>query len=163
MIDTRFGRICRVRTRDGDARYACTDAKIRENRARIGSFKGKNGIRQKNAGRHGNGDILRSQESRPDWHRAGGRMFSQIDAFKLGGGFQPPFRVPKFPAGPFITDLNTRYGKTIAACIPARSEEHTSELQSLMRISYSVFCLKKKTKDHHNTTKQHQHHNTNTT
>src|SRR3546814_4351745 len=31
-----------------------------------------------------------------------------------------------------------------------RSEEHTSELQSLMRISYAVFCLKKKT---HNNTK----------
>src|SRR3546814_3111214 len=32
-----------------------------------------------------------------------------------------------------------------------RSEEHTSELQSLMRISYAVFCLKKKKKkiDHH--------------
>src|SRR3546814_5784947 len=29
---------------------------------------------------------------------------------------------------------------------PRRSEEHTSELQSLMRISYAVFCLKKKTK-----------------
>src|SRR3546814_8459078 len=28
---------------------------------------------------------------------------------------------------------------------PARSEEHTSELQSLIRISYAVFCLKKKT------------------
>src|SRR3546814_2051426 len=30
------------------------------------------------------------------------------------------------------------------ACSPVRSEEHTSELQSLMRISYAVFCLKKK-------------------
>src|SRR3546814_3318312 len=30
----------------------------------------------------------------------------------------------------------------------SRSEEHTSELQSLMRISYAVFCLKKKTKFH---------------
>src|SRR3546814_7598475 len=29
-----------------------------------------------------------------------------------------------------------------------RSEEHTSELQSLMRISYAVFCLKKKTQQH---------------
>src|SRR3546814_6118635 len=29
--------------------------------------------------------------------------------------------------------------------VVARSEEHTSELQSLMRISYAVFCLKKKT------------------
>src|SRR3546814_3721129 len=31
----------------------------------------------------------------------------------------------------------------------ARSEEHTSELQSLMRISYAVFCLKKKKKNHY--------------
>src|SRR3546814_1991019 len=31
-------------------------------------------------------------------------------------------------------------------CAPRRSEEHTSELQSLMRISYAVFCLKKKKK-----------------
>src|SRR3546814_3948991 len=31
------------------------------------------------------------------------------------------------------------------AVIDGRSEEHTSELQSLMRISYAVFCLKKKT------------------
>src|SRR3546814_3635722 len=32
-----------------------------------------------------------------------------------------------------------------------RSEEHTSELQSLMRISYAVFCLKKKTNKHSTT------------
>src|SRR3546814_9912194 len=32
----------------------------------------------------------------------------------------------------------------------ARSEEHTSELQSLMRISYAVFCLKKKKKENTN-------------
>src|SRR3546814_1878083 len=32
-----------------------------------------------------------------------------------------------------------------------RSEEHTSELQSLMRISYAVFCLKKKHKNNQNT------------
>src|SRR3546814_3854269 len=32
-----------------------------------------------------------------------------------------------------------------------RSEEHTSELQSLMRISYAVFCLKKKTTHHPST------------
>src|SRR3546814_4764186 len=34
-----------------------------------------------------------------------------------------------------------------AASIVRRSEEHTSELQSLMRISYAVFCLKKKTEN----------------
>src|SRR3546814_1736956 len=38
---------------------------------------------------------------------------------------------------------------------PNRSEEHTSELQSLMRISYAVFCLKQKK----NTTQMHQPHN----
>src|SRR3546814_10535889 len=36
---------------------------------------------------------------------------------------------------------------TVAVDQIARSEEHTSELQSLMRISYAVFCLKKQTKD----------------
>src|SRR3546814_9780532 len=34
-------------------------------------------------------------------------------------------------------------------CLNCRSEEHTSELQSLMRISYAVFCLKKKKKKNH--------------
>src|SRR3546814_4354641 len=42
-----------------------------------------------------------------------------------------------------------------------RSEEHTSELQSLMRISYAVFCLKKKKMNnvtlHNNTNPQHKH------
>src|SRR3546814_1556845 len=33
--------------------------------------------------------------------------------------------------------------------VPLRSEEHTSELQSLMRISYAVFCLKKKKTQKH--------------
>src|SRR3546814_9516792 len=38
----------------------------------------------------------------------------------------------------------------LCAALPAslRSEEHTSELQSLMRISYAVFCLKKKIRTH---------------
>src|SRR3546814_6120112 len=35
----------------------------------------------------------------------------------------------------------------VAAFAAQRSEEHTSELQSLMRISYAVFCLKKKNKN----------------
>src|SRR3546814_15079036 len=46
-------------------------------------------------------------------------------------------------------DLATAYAlqthdNAAKAAFPARSEEHTSELQSLMRISYAVFCLKKK-------------------
>src|SRR3546814_1005967 len=39
--------------------------------------------------------------------------------------------------------------------IKNRSEEHTSELQSLMRISYAVICLKKKKSKQYNDTQQH--------
>src|SRR3546814_5940026 len=44
--------------------------------------------------------------------------------------------------------VGLRLGKRVGAAghgLSPRSEEHTSELQSLMRISYAVFCLKKKT------------------
>src|SRR3546814_5286686 len=41
--------------------------------------------------------------------------------------------------------LESNFDETISL----RSEEHTSELQSLMRISYAVFCLKKKIKNNH--------------
>src|SRR3546814_10271491 len=61
---------------------------------------------------------------------------------------------PECPASPRYRDL-TRRKVTLrypARCYAGgggrkrRSEEHTSELQSLMRISYAVFCLKKKKK-----------------
>src|SRR3546814_6216103 len=47
--------------------------------------------------------------------------------------------------------------------ISGRSEEHTSELQSLMRISYAVFCLKKNTPTNHTTTTTTTQHTTPTT
>src|SRR3546814_1285863 len=40
--------------------------------------------------------------------------------------------------------IGARTGQSLPGFGPSRSEEHTSELQSLMRISYAVFCLKKK-------------------
>src|SRR3546814_10707913 len=75
----------------------------------------------------GGGRLVRARGtvalSRPAAGRAGGagpwRCSDRIET--------PPRRLP----GPSAAD--------------ARSEEHTSELQSLMRISYAVFCLKKKT------------------
>src|SRR3546814_9532897 len=42
------------------------------------------------------------------------------------------------------------------AVVGTRSEEHTSELQSLIRISYAVFCLKKKKTQHYTIETQHE-------
>src|SRR3546814_1941316 len=50
-------------------------------------------------------------------------------------------------ANPIGTNGRITSNASLAAslsAVTARSEEHTSELQSLMRISYAVFCLKKK-------------------
>src|SRR3546814_1567598 len=44
-----------------------------------------------------------------------------------------------------LPHFDQEYGAEGARLRDGRSEEHTSELQSLMRISYAVFCLKKKT------------------
>src|SRR3546814_1817800 len=49
----------------------------------------------------------------------------------------------------FTDSLNASIDKIIAGQ-NGRSEEHTSELQSLMRISYAVFCLKKKKNQNQN-------------
>src|SRR3546814_7440882 len=49
-----------------------------------------------------------------------------------------------FQLPPFGDVAHARYPARSVCRIPRRSEEHTSELQSLMRISYAVFCLKKK-------------------
>src|SRR3546814_5209085 len=55
----------------------------------------------------------------------------------------------------------THCGADARAPQACRSEEHTSELQSLMRISYAVFCLKKKKKKHRaqNSKRLHNDHN----
>src|SRR3546814_5859450 len=57
--------------------------------------------------------------------------------------FSTPRRTGRAPARPMQarSESNTK-GRS------CRSEEHTSELQSLMRISYAVFCLKKKKNKH---------------
>src|SRR3546814_3154246 len=47
--------------------------------------------------------------------------------------------------------------KAAGGTVASRSEEHTSELQSLMRISYAVFCLKKQTHTKHTRTTREYH------
>src|SRR3546814_959949 len=51
----------------------------------------------------------------------------------------------------FVTGRDADFIRKLVAQPGMRSEEHTSELQSLMRISYAVFCLKKKNKNKNHT------------
>src|SRR3546814_9104827 len=75
-----------------------------------------------------------------EWRKAG---FQRV---RIDGEF---FEIDEAPA------LNKKLKHDIEV---ARSEEHTSELQSLMRISYAVFCLKKKKQDTNAIKKQSKHH-----
>src|SRR3546814_6386353 len=66
----------------------------------------------------------------------------RLDAAAIIMSHNHPSGIPE----PSEADLAlTRHLKHALALVDVRSEEHTSELQSLMRISYAVFCLKKKT------------------
>src|SRR3546814_9929902 len=71
-------------------------------------------------------DLLGKLRGEPVYHMLGGAVRDELQFYATG-------------ARP---DLAKEMG-----FIGGRSEEHTSELQSLMRISYAVFCLKKKKKD----------------
>src|SRR3546814_1586642 len=94
---------------------------------------------------------------RRSWTRC--RRHSSINACAaLMGSGLPQLAEPVMPepgsglAFPENRDRFAKFGQEASPCpysLP-RSEEHTSELQSLMRISYAVFCLKKKK---HNNTK----------
>src|SRR3546814_6166651 len=93
-------------------------------------------------------------------------------ALRAWAGVRPLVRPPSWPAGqplsrrPKVID-HTERGITGAFTVcggSLRSEEHTSELQSIMRISYAVFCLKKKkkktTSTHPPTRAQHKYEKT---
>src|SRR3546814_7052101 len=81
--------------------------------------------------------------------------FITVDGGEGGTGAAPlefsnSVGMPLRDALAFVYDCLTGFGLTrhikiiAAGKIATRSEEHTSELQSLLRISYAVFCLKKK-------------------
>src|SRR3546814_3982175 len=65
---------------------------------------------------------------------------------RAGGGHQGADR-PRRPADRELRAHAPDGGELQGGPAALRSEEHTSELQSLMRISYAVFCLKKKKKE----------------
>src|SRR3546814_2599705 len=71
---------------------------------------------------------------------------------------QPDGQVPR-PAGDRARPRRRLPGdRPLCSEEAGRSEEHTSELQSLMRISYAVFCLKKKKLYNNYNTIQHKQH-----
>src|SRR3546814_1024673 len=99
-------------------------------------------------------------DSDPSGQRIGGKRLRQIIELSFGA---PPFDMPVDdgrdarrviaaifqPPQPFDQPVGylvlAQNADDAAHDYSVRSEEHTSELQSLMRISYAVFCLKKKT------------------
>src|SRR3546814_4691242 len=73
-------------------------------------------------------------------------LFRSVALVALGtkeGLFRYMLRVAKRVRSSMLV-ANAWHARSDAASSLVRSEEHTSELQSLMRISYAVFCLKKK-------------------
>src|SRR3546814_5600380 len=76
-------------------------------------------------------------------------LFRSVEPVLLRAGGPEKRQVQRLghvsPSIPNYSSGNTTVADTLHKH-HARSEEHTSELQSLMRISYAVFCLKKKTK-----------------
>src|SRR3546814_5205246 len=73
-------------------------------------------------------------------------LFPYTTLFRSNGGRAAKLRSAKPQVTP-STDDSTSGSRRASPCSSGalvRSEEHTSELQSLMRISYAVFCLKKK-------------------
>src|SRR3546814_1913809 len=77
----------------------------------------------------------------------------KLEGSAMGTDFYITARSSKFPldhahsreeAAALLVRHRDRHPDAIVEPTDTRSEEHTSELQSLMRISYAVFCLKKK-------------------
>src|SRR3546814_2409886 len=73
-------------------------------------------------------------------------LFPYTTLFRSAGLAGRPAAAGRRPPGLPLGRVAAALGDVRAGAVASRSEEHTSELQSLMRISYAVFCLKKKKK-----------------
>src|SRR3546814_2087134 len=95
----------------------------------------------------GGGKRLRDARGEPVNHQSGVSCFAEYAVVDRGSVVRVDKDVPLEMAAVFGCAVMTGVGAALntAGVRPGqRSEEHTSELQSLMRISYAVFCLKKK-------------------
>src|SRR3546814_6623826 len=91
--------------------------------------------------------MLALDSGRPGTYNVGTDRFGTLraDLEELARYAGSPSRVKSLPEALAINTLRLLYHMRMSPLVPwHRSEEHTSELQSLMRISYAVFCLKKK-------------------
>src|SRR3546814_1629383 len=90
----------------------------------------------------------------PSAHLRRGPARSRCDRFLLGAGAQDYAAPGRDPPSAGLGRAGEGFGGIARTNNGAifRSEEHTSELQSLMRISYAVFCLQKKKKKKHTIT-----------
>src|SRR3546814_1225587 len=82
-------------------------------------------------------------------------LFPYTTLFRSGAGRSPGEQGGQHGHGKPEPFLHHRYSRRSCRDSRTRSEEHTSELQSLMRISYAVFCLKKKKKKNNRKKTQH--------
>src|SRR3546814_9545988 len=102
-------------------------------------------------------DLAEIKEPESEWNdstekdemRGTTSRFAQLDAANMIN-LDFPYGEQR---GRIVVRQSAQFGFDILVGVPSgqRSEEHTSELQSLMRISYAVFCLKKKNTQYHHT------------
>src|SRR3546814_4202457 len=97
---------------------------------------------------------IRRQDPRTK-NLSGGKGFDDIhqDSFRASLLVEPADGVKSIT----VFDYFKVHEQSGGGLIYRRSEEHTSELQSLMRISYAVFCLKKKTHKYRCNTSYYKH------
>src|SRR3546814_6252620 len=74
----------------------------------------------------------------------GGYLLQDGEVVPVTGGERRVARDDQHRPSGVVLEMATANGMTAVSGAVERSEEHTSELQSLMRISYAVFCLTKK-------------------
>src|SRR3546814_2454823 len=101
--------------------------------------------------------LFRSPSARSDphasTHGSGARRRSGVGDPALAG----PVEQDALPPAGRTPDRAQRGPGALRAGLAPRSEEHTSELQSLMRISYAVFCLNKKKRNNTDTINSQRH------
>src|SRR3546814_8487963 len=88
--------------------------------------------------------VVEGERAGADFHG----VAAHDDEIRIGADHRQPARqalLDEGPVGLHLVEIVQSAGVEDEVRPGERSEEHTSELQSLMRISYAVFCLQKKT------------------